>query len=167
MVATPSQDTATACTYPFAIPPSPAECEKDDFEDVRFWTVGEWNKFKSNNADYGKLEFLTDDSGSKVNRDRLKEMSAEARVLFNELYRYRLDPSTWSTRTAVASAFFSNTMRQKFPEFRWCEGDWKVHTFATARYPNWVADARDKRRLQRCEQVLCRFSYSDLFSSFR
>ena len=110
--------------------------------------VGEWNEHKSKNPDCGKLDFLTDETGSKVAKDRLKEISNEARILFNELYRYRHDSSTWSTRTAVASAFFSNSMRQKFPEFRWCEGDWKVHAFATARYPNWGADARDRGHLQ-------------------
>ena len=148
-VAMPIGEAPKSNTYPFAVPSSPAECERDDFEDVKFWTVGEWNEFKAKNPDCGKLEFLTDDSGSKINKDRIKEMSTEARVLFNELYRYRHDPATWSTRTAMASAFFSNTMRQKFSEFRWCEGDWKVHAFATARYPNWVADARDRGRLQR------------------
>lgn len=135
--------------YPLTAPQSPAECEKEDYEDVEFWTIGQWNEHKSAEPDCGKLDFLTDDSGSKVGKGRLKEMSTEASILFNELYRHRHDPSTWSTRTAVASTFFSNTMRQKFPEFQWCEGDWKVHMFATVRYPSWVADNRDKGRLQR------------------
>lgn len=80
-----------------APPPSPPECGKEDYEDVKFWTIGEWNEYKSRYPDCGKLDFLTDDGGSKVSKDRLKEMSMEARVLFNELYRHRLDPTTWST----------------------------------------------------------------------
>jgi len=68
-VATPSREAATASACSFAVLTSPSECEKDDFEDVRFWTVGEWNEYKSKNPDCGKLEFLTDDSGLKVNKD--------------------------------------------------------------------------------------------------
>ncbi|EDR00491.1 uncharacterized protein LACBIDRAFT_334098 [Laccaria bicolor S238N-H82] len=33
-------------------------------------------------------------------------------------------------------------MRTKFEEFRLCEGDWKVHAFATVRYPDWLEDVR-------------------------
>ena len=48
-----------------------------------------------------------------------------------------------------ASEFFSNHMRIKFPEFQWCEGDWKVQTFATVRFPDWSQDVRKKGRLTR------------------
>jgi len=47
---------------------------------------------------------------------------------------------TWGVRTMYAGEFFSNTMRTKFEEFRWCEGDWKVHVFATVRFPDWSED---------------------------
>jgi hypothetical protein len=92
---------------------------------------------------------LTDEDGDVVRKERLQEMSTEARTLFNDLYRYLHDSLTWGSRGKVSSSFFSNSMRQKFPEFRWCEGDWKVHAFETARYPNWVTDVRDKALLKR------------------
>jgi hypothetical protein len=40
--------------------------------------------------------------------------------------------------------YFSNCMRVAFPEFRWCENDWKVHAFATERYPDWT-NSKDVR----------------------
>ena len=138
----------------FSIPPPPAECDQDDYEKVKYWTQGEWKAFKKDQSDRGdrdcgKLSFLTDEDGEAVTKERLQEMSTEARTLFNELYRYCHDPATWGSRGKTASAFFSNSMRQKFPELCWCEGDWKVHAFATARYPNWVTDVRDKGVLTR------------------
>ncbi|KIJ90705.1 hypothetical protein K443DRAFT_15004 [Laccaria amethystina LaAM-08-1] len=38
-------------------------------------------------------------------------------------------------------------MRTKFEEFRFCEGDWKVHVFATVRYPDWSEDVREQPSL--------------------
>jgi hypothetical protein len=135
------------------IPPSPAECIQDNYENVKFWTKAEWTGYKKDQADRdqdcGKLSFLTDEDGDIVSKGRLQEMSTEARTLFNELYRYSHDPQTWGSHGRTAGAFFSNCMRQKFPEFRWCEGDWKVHAFAMVRYPNWVTDVREKGLLIR------------------
>ena len=81
--------------------------------------------------------------------ERITTMSAKARELFNTLYRYRQDPTTWGLRTTEASAFFSNSMRNEFSEFRWCDSDWKVQAFATEKYPDWVKDVRNARRLTR------------------
>lgn len=135
-------------SHHFPMPPSPDTCDKADYPDVKFWTLVEWQQYQSK---FGgkKLDFLTNEDGETIGKNRLKEMSAEARILFNELYRHRKDPETWSARHVVAGAFVSNSMRQKFPEFRWCEGDWKVQAFATARYPNWAADSRGVGRLKR------------------
>jgi hypothetical protein len=131
------------------VPSSPAECDQDDFENVKFWMKAKWTGFKKDQSDrgdrdVGKLGFLTDEDGSMVSKDRLQEMSTKAWTLFNELYRYSHDPPTWGSRGKTASAFFSNCMCQKFPEFCWCESDWKVHAFAMARYPNWVTDVHEK-----------------------
>jgi len=101
------------------------------------------------NKEYGKLDFITDEDGDEVDEDRMKAMSAKARELFTTLYRYRQDPQSWGLRGAEASQFFSNTMRVEFPEFRWCENDWKVHSFATGRYPDWVRDVRNGGNLTR------------------
>jgi len=102
---TPREETLTHISI--NVPPSPAACIKEDYEQVTYWTLGKWKDFKTKNPDHGKLDFLTDDYGEKVIESRLKEMSVEAHVLFNELYRYCHDPFTWSTGTAIASSFFS------------------------------------------------------------
>jgi hypothetical protein len=39
--------------------------------------------------------------------------------------------------TGLRNTNFSNSMRNKFAEFRWCEGDWKAEAFGTIRFPDW------------------------------
>jgi hypothetical protein len=125
---------------------APALCKQEDYEDVKFWTKDEWKKHQTNcrlrNREFAKLDFLTDENGNTVNKSRIAAMSMKARELFMTLQRHGLDPETWGARGAEEAEYFSSCMRLAFPEFRWCESDWKVHAFATERYPDWSKDVR-------------------------
>ena len=122
-------------------PTAPASCKREDYEDVKFWTKDEWKKHQSDcktrNKECGKLDFLTDENNKKVSPTRLAAMSTKARELFTTLRRHKRDPDSWGARGAEEAEYFSNCMRVAFPEFGWCENDWKVHAFATERYPDW------------------------------
>jgi hypothetical protein len=146
----PAQD---ATSNKLIIPPSPPECDQLDFGDVGFWTRAEWLRHQKSceerGRDFKKLGFLTDVDGQPLNDDQIDKMTKHARLLWNSLYKQREDPETWGVRSMFASEYFSNNMRIKFPEFRWCEGDWKVQTFATVRFPDWSQDVRKKGRLTR------------------
>ena len=88
---------------------------------------------------FRKLQFITDQDGTMVSNERLTAISKEARLLWVSLYKKRQDPKHWGIKSKFASDYFSNSMRIKFEEFQWCEGDWKIEAFATIRYPDWVS----------------------------
>ena len=149
-VSAPAQDVAST---KLVVPPSPPECDEIDFDGVGFWTRGEWTQHQKNceerGKDFKKLGFLTDGDGQALDDNWIDMMTKHARLLWNSLYKEREDPETWGVRSMFASTYFSNSMRIKFPEFRWCEGDWKVQNFATVRFSDWSQDVRKKGRLTR------------------
>ncbi|KAF8816758.1 hypothetical protein BYT27DRAFT_7237748 [Phlegmacium glaucopus] len=76
-------------------------------------------------------------------------MSKTATTAWNDLYYWRLDPETWAKKIDQAMKYFGYMMAQKYPEFRWCHGDWKVQEFATHRYPGWNRYHRQSGQLKR------------------
>jgi len=132
------------------IPPSPAVCHAEDYDNVKFWTKSSWKKHmkdcENRGWQYQKYDFITNEDGDAVAQEQIMAMGQKARQLFNTLYRYRHDPKSWSVKTDEAASFFSNAMRTDFREFRLCENDWKVHAFATEKYPDWVKDFRKADR---------------------
>lgn len=141
------------------IPDSPPQCYQDDYEDVQFWTRQEWVQYEQNKREKGekfhKLRFLSQENGSMVDNDRLSAIGKEATELWNTLYHTRNDPPSWKSKTKIASQYFSNSMRFKFEEFRWCEDNWKIEAFATTRYPDWCRWSRSSRRLPRKLVLFC------------
>ncbi|KAF8156024.1 hypothetical protein B0H34DRAFT_517899 [Crassisporium funariophilum] len=123
------------------IPMAPQAEEEEDYPDVRFWNKKDWTEFESRastrNERVNRFGFLSDESGTRVSSERLKNMTETAKVAWNELYYWRLNPTTWTKRNDQDMQYFSATMCAKFPEFRWCQGDWKVQEFAKHKYPDW------------------------------
>ncbi|KAH9481010.1 hypothetical protein JR316_0005528 [Psilocybe cubensis] len=128
------------------IPYSPPMDKQDDYPHVRFWDKEEWIDYKTRaanrNQSVDKLYFLCNEDGEMVSQARREEMTETAKVAFNELYYWRLDPHTWGKGNQQARDYFSAIMRGKFPEFRWCSNDWKIREFATIRYPDWASHIR-------------------------
>ena len=129
------QDTAPTKA---AIPPSPAEYLEADFPEGKYWKRGQ------------------DDA-------RLTTITNTARSLWSLLYMWREDLKTWSLQTMYACDFFSNTMRTKFEEFQLCEGDWKVHAFATVRYPNWSEDVHKQGKLSRISLSFVKYLFFNVY----
>jgi len=115
--------------------------EEENYPDVGFWNKKDWNDFESRastrNKRVDRFGFLCDESGTHVSSEQLEDMTETAKVAWNELYHWRLDPTTWTKQNDQAMKYFSATMCMKFPEFRWCQGDWKLQEFAKHRYPDW------------------------------
>lgn len=153
LTAAPAQSRQDIASNKLVLPSPPLECDQIDFDNVGYWTRSEWiqhqKRCEERGKDFKKLGFLTDADGRALDDDRIDAITKHARLLWNSLYKGREDPETWGVRSMFASEFFSNHMRIKFPEFRWCEGDWKVQTFATVRFPDWSQDVRKKGRLTR------------------
>jgi len=135
------------------IPDAPETLQEDDYPDVPYWRDSDWVGHSERQKDRGepisKLGFLTDKFGSVIVDSRIKEFTLHAKQLWNELYRHRLDPSSWTRKTPKAASFFEHEMKVKYPEFGYCDGGWKVERFAIIKYPDWCRDARESGRLTR------------------
>lgn len=141
------------------VPPSPPLCMRDDFPDVKIWTRADWAKEIQNSAAKGvhikKLAFITHENGKAVDDKRLAVMAKEARTAWATLHYYRLSPENWSGKITIAGDFFSNYMRTKFPELRWCDNDWKVDAYGTVKYPEWKPTRDGGNLLSECP-ILCK-----------
>jgi hypothetical protein len=128
------------------LPPIGPLYNKEEYPDVRFWSRSEWvrydNKQREGGSSPGKLDFLCDSEGSIVSKERLKSMTIVASSIWATFYRFRHDPYTWRKKTDWVSDYFARSMRQKFPEFRYCEDNWKVESFAMIKYPDWCGNSR-------------------------
>lgn len=142
----PTTSSQTDLHSALEIPVSPSICDKDDYPAVRWWVEDSWDKYEAQQRDLSrpckKLDFICDEDGVTISIDRLKVMTEMAKQLWNEMYHKRKDPSSWSKKLPATAQFFSNNMRSRFPEFRWCQDDWKVERFATIRFPDWCRNIR-------------------------
>ncbi|KAH9051260.1 hypothetical protein EDB87DRAFT_1695353 [Lactarius vividus] len=135
------------------IPNVPNILEEDDFPDVPFWCESDWANHSERQKDRGKpihkLGFLTDKEGDPVAESRIKDFMSHAKLAWNELYRHCLDPVSWTKKTLASATFFAHEMKIKFPEFCYCDGNWKAEQFAITKYPDWCRDVRELGRLTR------------------
>lgn len=140
------------------IPDAPESLDEEDYPDVPYWQESDWTTHCERQKDCGKttskLGFLTDDDGNPLPESRIKKFMSNAKLAWNELYRHRLDPSSWTKKTPRAASYFAHIMKTSFPEFRYCEGDWKIERFAIIKYPDWCRDARETGHLTRASQFL-------------
>ena len=152
------------------IPAAPEALEQEDYPDIPYWQESDWTKHAERQRERGrpfsKLGFLTGKDGSPVTESRIKEFMFHAKQVWNELYRHRLDPSSWTKKTQTMGLFFEHEMKGKFPEFCYGKGNWKVEQFAITKYPDWCRDARESGRLTRaCIQSSFSFSAVYILSS--
>ena len=140
-------------TIDLGIIPTPATLKQDDYPDVPYWKKQDWDTFverrKLANKNPPWNAFLTDQHGDVLSKQRYNELWADAKLAFNSLYYRRVDPTSWSKKTDLAATYFYNTITAKYPEFRLCEGNWKIHLWTTERYPDWVKNVRKAGGLQR------------------
>ncbi|KAF8799949.1 hypothetical protein BYT27DRAFT_7263333 [Phlegmacium glaucopus] len=131
---------------PPILPPALSELDPEDYPDARYWTQSSWTEYKKNQLNQGStifgLGFLCDADGNRVSKDRLDAMTKRAKQLWNTLFRHRQDPFTWGKKGDFVADFFSRQMRNSFPEFGLCEGNWKADAFAIVRYPDWSSKVR-------------------------
>jgi hypothetical protein len=146
--------------------PAPQSLHEEDYPDIPYWREQSWVKYFEEQRERGntpsRLGFLTDDDGDPVTESRIKTFMTTAKQAWNELYRLRLDPKSWTKKTPKAASYLAYIMKKNYDEFRYCDGDWKIERFAIVKYPDWCRDARDSGRLIRASKV---FSIISLSSS--
>ena len=137
----------------FVIPEAPASLYEEDYPDVQYWHEADWVKHTERQKNCGevvsRLGFLTDGEGNLVAESRIKIFTSTAKQAWSELYRHRLDPSSWTKKTQNAASYFTHVLKKSFPEFCYCDGDWKVEHFAVIKYPDWCRDVRESGCLTR------------------
>ena len=152
--ALPVELTSTHTTKKVLDVPAPLEqLDVAEYPYIQFWYLNDWTHFKSKKSDAGKsfhkLQFIEDEDGEPVSPDRLAKMTKTAKELWNELYSARSDPATWSKKLHSNSQYFARTMQLEYPEFRYCDGNWKADAFATIRFPDWNRADRSSGVLSR------------------
>ena len=149
---------------------APEILDESDYPQVSYWYESNWMENNERQKDcrksVSKLGFLTDQNGNPVTESRIKEFTSQARQLWTELYRHRLDPTSWTKKTLTAASYFAHEMKGRFSEFRYCDGNWKVERFAIIKYPDWCRDGRDTGRLTRA-LIFSSFQTANIFSTFR
>lgn len=130
----------------------PDDLDQEDHDEVPFWTRLDWFQHESREKDGGidinKLYFLTDDSGNPPSSSRLREFWRTAKAAWIALYQVRQDPESWGKKTPLAADYFYSTMKNAFPEFRYCENNWKADQYATYKFPDWKANTRNTGKLK-------------------
>ena len=139
------------------VPDLPQPLDQKDYPAVRHWHEEDWNIYADRQRNLGstppRLAFLTDEDGIPVPESRIRTFMSAAKQAWNELYRIRLDPSSWTKKTPKAASYLAYIMKTSFDEFRYCDGDWKVERFAIIKYPDWCRDAREPGRLTRTSNI--------------
>lgn len=135
------------------IPPAPEILNEADYPDVPYWNESDWTNYSERQRDRGKpvsrLAFLTDEDGGLITESRIKEIVSYAKQAWNGLFCHRLDPSSWTKKTPSVAKFFWHMIKLEYPEFCYCDGNWKVEHFAIIKYPDWCRDAREPGNLTR------------------
>jgi hypothetical protein len=136
----------------------PQPLNEEDYPDILHWHEESWVKHTEEQRECGKtparLRFLTNDSGNPVTESWIKMFVLTAKQAWNELYRLRLDPSSWTKKTPKAASYLVYILKKNYNEFCYCDGDWKVERFAIVKYPDWCRDARDSGHLTCASKVL-------------
>lgn len=128
--------------------------DRYDCMDIKFWTRDDWMAHVKLTEDTTgvappKLDFLEDDNGKTVSKERRREMTRVAISAWSSLYTRRLDPESWSKKLPAARDYYYDQMTRNFDELRLCDGGkWKAEQFAIHQFPNWVRDTRNKGKLR-------------------
>jgi hypothetical protein len=135
---------------------------QQDFPKVCYWRRSEWKKqnktakaetpmnekaperggTRAAGGENVAMLFIEDANGVAVDGFRASEIRSHARSLFVEIASKTERPETWGTASVVIQRYFNHEMATRFPEFRYCELDWKVHKVATDAYPHWNPPAK-------------------------
>ena len=144
------------------IPPSMPSLKQEDYPNVRFWNKEGWVRFeekrnRGNTTKNSKMDFLCDEDGNPLSDARHKQISEAGKSAYNSLYRYRMDPISWTKGDDDAKQYVNNILETRFIEFRYCSHGWKVLAWNILRYPDWVAHSRKSGNLIRTSYFFYEF----------
>jgi hypothetical protein len=143
----------------FASLPADALLKREDYLNVKFWYRRDWlNHVKDGGSsiDIGtesvrgktlmskginkNAKYIEDADGEPVDGWRLRDIRAHARAIWTSFQSVGRAPPTWGRANLEVACAFRREMRTKFPEFAFCENDWKADQLATDHYPSWYSN---------------------------
>jgi hypothetical protein len=71
---------------------------------------------------------------------KLRDIWAHTRAIWTSFQAVGCAPPTWGKANVEVTSAFHREMRTKFPEFAYCENDWKTDQLATEHYPSWYSN---------------------------
>jgi hypothetical protein len=130
---------------------------KSDYPLIKFWHKRDWTvhqKAKKEVNDLNRVPpkrgnvraakgenvmmlYVEDSNGTPINGNRAAEICKLSRALFAQFSESGVAPKTWSKASITTIDFYKQEMRNRFPELRLCESNWKIDQIATDTYPSW------------------------------
>ena len=129
---------------------------REDYPDVQFWTKRDWLDCSAeqdnamvldNSLRCGKtcasqgfnvtMRYVEEQDGTVVNGHRVTEMRRYARLIWVHMAKEGGPPPSWGKADVKLSQAYCREMRQRFPELKLCDLDWKADQIATDNYPSW------------------------------
>ncbi|KAJ3501966.1 hypothetical protein NLJ89_g9100 [Agrocybe chaxingu] len=140
--------------------------KREEYPLVTIWTLEEWNKHPLNKKNdeasihqsthcrgrapasdtetRASLQFIQDQEGNSVTETKAAEITCHAWTLWQYLEKKDLAPPKWNRATAVANNYFVNGIFEFHDDFRLVNSAWKVQKLATAIYPGWYRNRKNK-----------------------
>ena len=121
--------------------PKSGPIKAHEVPNVNFWNKKDYTSSGGISALDAKpthaAQYLEDENGTVISRERVKMICAHARRFWITLYCDGEAPAMWSSASHKTLAAFSEHMNE-YVEFRLCAGGWKALALAYGRYSNWL-----------------------------
>ncbi|KAH6902943.1 hypothetical protein BKA70DRAFT_1433920 [Coprinopsis sp. MPI-PUGE-AT-0042] len=104
-----------------------------------FDSQASWNTWYTDEKDkrnkVSPFSYLTDEDGNYVGDAMVEAVSQPFKRLCFHLFGVYLDPKSFGQIGDMAWAYIRSRMYHLYPWLAYCLHDWKLHAFATAKYP--------------------------------
>ncbi|KAG2045779.1 hypothetical protein BDR06DRAFT_977963 [Suillus hirtellus] len=118
---------------------------KQDFNNAKRNSRGILQAQASDHTDAGTLSYIVDEFGTVASANVQKSMRDYQRTVWKTLRTHGYAAPSWKCTDKMGKEFYYRCMREKFPQFRLCNNDWKAEAFAVHYYSQWSERPKDNR----------------------
>jgi hypothetical protein len=86
------------------------------------------------------------EDGNVIDGDRASEIRKFARAVWVSFGKRGHAPAKWGQADVETRKMYCQEMNSRFPEFRFCDLDWKSEQVATDNYPSWFTTWASKQK---------------------
>jgi hypothetical protein len=139
-----------------------SDTNREDYPLVKYWYRHEWTtensqvamigasgKARASQGENVTLRFVEDEKGNVIDGFRATAIRKFSREIWSGLGNIGKAPKSWGKVDAKVAAEYRTEMGRKFPELRFCEGNWKADLIATLNYPSWYNNNIEKESMKR------------------